>query len=173
MTCDEINLIAFNLVTQGRVWFLDNNTLAQPTRHLMHVILIEIEFLGNLVVREVESHEIQTQNPHPQGLMMTGKDRVGQIVKAWLTGLAQITLTCGLGIVAPLFCHLRAITRGTMDTVRPAQVTNGLKTFGVVDERLNVYHGASIAYGASWNKYQKQSERPWREGTLSTPWNPY
>jgi hypothetical protein len=61
---------------------------------------------------------------------------------------------------APLFCHLRATTRGTMDTVRPAQVTNGLKTFGVVDERLNVYHGASIAYGASWNKYQKQSERP-------------
>jgi hypothetical protein len=47
-----------------------------------------------------------------------------------------------------------------MDTVRPAQATNGLKTFGVVDERLNVYHGASIAYGASWNKYQKQSEQP-------------
>ena len=85
---------------------------------------------------------------------------VCQIVEAWLTGLAQIALTRGLGVVVPLFRHRRAITRGTMDTVRPAQATNGLKTFGVVDERLNVYHGASIAYGASWNKYQKQSEQP-------------
>ena len=105
--------------------------------------------------------------------MMTGNDRVGHIVNAWLTGLAQLTLTFGLGIIAPWLGHLSAITRGTMDTVRPAQVTNGLKTFGVVDELWNVSHGASIAYGASWNKYQKQSERPWREGTLSTPWNPY
>ena len=67
VTCDEINLLAFNLVTQGRVWFLDNNTLAQLTRHLMHVILIEIEFLGHLVVREVESHEIQHRIPTRRG----------------------------------------------------------------------------------------------------------
>jgi hypothetical protein len=145
VTCDEINLIACNLVTPGRGWFLDHNTLAHLTRHLLHVSLLEIEFWGNLVVREVESHELHTQNPPPQGVMMTGQDRVGHIVNAWLTGLAQRTLTFGLGIVAPLCCHLRAITRGTLDTVRPAQVTNGLKTIGVVAERLTVYHGASIA----------------------------
>jgi hypothetical protein len=167
-TCDAINLIAVNLVTQGRVWLLDNKTLAQRTRHLRHVILMAIECLGTVVVRAVASHAIHTQNPHPQGLMMTGNARVGQLVNALLPGLAQLTLTCGLGLVAPVLCHLRAITRGTMDTVRPAQVTHGLTTFGVVAERLQVSHGARIAYGASWNKDQKPRERPWREGTWST-----
>jgi hypothetical protein len=173
VTGDAINLLACNLVTPGRGWCLDHQTVAPLTRHLMHVSLMAIECLGHGVGREVESHALPTQNPHPQGVMMTGKDRVGQLVNALRTGLAQIPLTFGLGSVAPLCCHLSAITRATMDTVRPAQVTNGLNTFGVVDERLHVYHGARIAYGTSWNKYQKPSERPGREGTLSTPWNPY
>jgi hypothetical protein len=173
VTGDAINRIACNRVTPGRGWCLDTTTVAPLTRHLRPVILMEIECLGHVVVRAVESQARPTPNPPPPGWMLTGNDRVGPSVNAWLTGRAQITLTFGLGSGAPLCCHLRALPRGTMDPVRPAQVTNGLKTFGVVDERCNVYHGASIAYGASWNTYQKQSERPWREGTLSTPWNPY
>ncbi len=86
----------------------------------MRVVLIEIEFLGNLVVREVEPHEIQAQYPHPQGLMMTGKDRVRQIVKASLAGLAQVALPLGLGVVASLLSNLKAITTWTKDTIWPA-----------------------------------------------------
>ena len=86
----------------------------------MRVVLIEIEFLGNLVVREVESHEIQAQDPHPQGLMMAGKDRVRQIVKASLAGLAQGALTLGLGVIAPLLGNIKTITMGTRDPVWPA-----------------------------------------------------
>ena len=107
---------------------------------------MEIEFLGNLVVREVEPHEIQAQDPHPQGLMMAGKDRVRQIVKASLTGLAQGALTLRLSVVASLLRHLSTLTPGTTDTVGPAEGANGLKTFGVVNESLYVYHDASIAH---------------------------
>ena len=81
--------------------------MAQLTRHLMHVSLVEIECLGNLSIREVQAHEVQTQNPDPQRLMMTGKDRVSQIVEVSATGLAQVALTLGLGVVATLFGDLR------------------------------------------------------------------
>jgi hypothetical protein len=86
----------------------------------MRVVLIEIEFLGNLLVREVEPHEIQAQYPHPQGLMMTGKDRVRQIVKTSLAGLAQVALPLGLGVITPLLSNLKTITAWTTDTLWPA-----------------------------------------------------
>ena len=78
--------------------------------------------------------------------MMAGKDRVGQIVKASLAGLAHVALTLGLSIVAPLLSKLKTITPWTTDTVWPAQGANGLKTFSVIDEGLYMYHDASIAY---------------------------
>jgi hypothetical protein len=115
----------------------------------VHVILVQVEFLGNLRVREVESHEVQTQHPSPKWLMMASKDRVRQIVAASLTQLAQIALTLGLSVVSPLFGDLRALTAWTPHPVGPTQVPNGLKTFGVVDERLHVYHGTQY--------------RPWRQ----------
>jgi hypothetical protein len=96
-----------------------HQALASLTRHLLCVVLIEIEFLRNLVIREIEPHEIQTQDPDPQGLMMAGKDRVGQIVKASLAGLAQVALTLGLGIIASLLGNLKTITMGTKDTIWP------------------------------------------------------
>ena len=51
--------------------------LAQLTGHLMHAILVAIEFLSNLVVRQVKPQEIQAQYPYPKRLMMTGKDGAG------------------------------------------------------------------------------------------------
>jgi len=52
--------------------------------------------------------------------MVAGKDRVRQIVEALLTGLAAVALTLGLGLVTPLFGHLRTVTRWTLDTIGPA-----------------------------------------------------
>jgi hypothetical protein len=52
--------------------------------------------------------------------MMASKDRVRQIIKASLTGLAQVALTLGLGVIAPLLGNIKTITMGTRDTVWPA-----------------------------------------------------
>ncbi len=78
--------------------------------------------------------------------MMASKDRVGHIVKASLAGLAQGALTLGLGVVTPLLGNLKTLTPWTTDTVWPAEGADSLKTFGVVDEGLYVYHDASIAH---------------------------
>ena len=80
--------------------------------------------------------------------MMTGKDRVSQIVEASLTGLAPGTLTLRVSLVAPLFGNLNTVTSGTTDPVWPTQGSDGLKAFGGVEKRLNVYHGASSAQEA-------------------------
>jgi len=85
---DKVNLITFHRIGEHRRGLLAHHALASLTRHLLCVVLLEIKFLRNVTVREVEPHEIQAQYPHPQGLMMAGKDRVGHIVKASLAGLA-------------------------------------------------------------------------------------
>ena len=95
--------------------------------------------------------------------MMTGKDRVRQIVKASLTGLAQVALTLGLGVIASLLGNVKTITMGTRDTVWPAEGTDRRKTFGVIDERLYVYHDTSIIHWARWNKCSGQDESSSRE----------
>jgi hypothetical protein len=83
----------------------------------MHVILIEIKFLRNLAIREVEPHEIQAQYPDPQGLMMASKNGPAQIVKASAARLTAITLTFRLRVVAPLFSDLGAVTDWTVRAV--------------------------------------------------------
>ena len=86
----------------------------------MDIIFVQIEFLGDLRIREMESPEIQTQDPQPKRLMMASKDGVSQIVETSFTGLAQVALTLGLRVVAPLFGDLRALTMGTLYPVWPA-----------------------------------------------------
>ena len=77
--------------------------------------------------------------------MMTGKDGGSQIVEASLTGHAQVTLTFRLCLVSALLGDFSTVTGWAPDTLRPAEGTDSRKAFSVVNERLKVYHGASIA----------------------------
>jgi len=143
---DHVDLITFHLIGQRRSGLLAHHAFAQLTRHRLPVILIEIKFLGHLVMREMEPHAIQAQYPHPKGLRLIGKERVRQIVQPSLAGRAQRALTLGLRVVASLLRNLTTLTPWITDTLWPAEGTDGFKTFGVVDEGLYVYHDASIAY---------------------------
>ena len=120
MASDNGDLITCHLIGSRRRGLLAHHALASLTGHLRRVVLIEIAFLGHVVVREVESHAIQAQDPPPQGLMMAGKDRVRHSVKASLAGLAQGALTLGRGVIAPLLGKIKTLTMGTSDPVWPA-----------------------------------------------------
>jgi hypothetical protein len=52
--------------------------------------------------------------------MMASKDGVSQIVEPSFTGLAQLALTRGVRVVAPVFGALRALTVGTLYPIWPA-----------------------------------------------------
>ena len=104
----------------------------------MDSILVQIERLGDLCIRQIESHEIQTQDPPSKRWMMARKDGVRHLVDTSLTGLAQGALTRGLRRVAPVCGDLRAFTMGPRYPVWPASATNAFPTRGVVDESLPV-----------------------------------
>src|SRR2546428_4546561 len=70
--------------------------------------------------------------------MMSSKDRVGQIIKAFITVVTLITLTSRFCIIKAAFDHMLRRTRGTGDAIGPAQLTNGLITLHVIDEMLDV-----------------------------------
>src|SRR5712691_1930040 len=70
--------------------------------------------------------------------MMSSKDRVGPIIKAFITVVTLITLTSRFCIIKAAFDHMLRLTRRTCDAIGPAQLTNGLITLHVIDEMLDV-----------------------------------
>jgi hypothetical protein len=48
---------------------------------------------------QIESHEIEAQDPHLQRLMMAGKDGVRQIIKAFVTVVTLIALPSRFGVI--------------------------------------------------------------------------
>ena len=81
--------------------------------------------------------------------MMTSEEGVGQIVKASLTELALVALPLGLSLIAPLFGDLRTLAMGARDAIGSAHIADRGDTFGVVHQRLQVEHGASMAHWLS------------------------
>lgn len=53
------------------------NAFAQVCRHIVRVIGMQIQLGGNLLCGEIQPHEIQTQDPRAQRLMMAFKNRAG------------------------------------------------------------------------------------------------
>src|SRR5215468_5727498 len=58
--------------------------------------------------------------------MMSGKDGVGQIIKACVTVVTLIALTGRFGIIKTTLDDLVGLTRWAGDTIWPAQLTDGL-----------------------------------------------
>src|SRR5262245_22303248 len=88
---DNLNHTPPRWITSRPAFFYDPAT--QRSRHLVRITLIERQLVCNLLVRQVEPHKIQTQDPHFQRLVMSGKNRVGQIIKTCVTVVTLIALT--------------------------------------------------------------------------------
>src|SRR5262245_19679367 len=100
------------------------------------------QLVGNLLIRHIQPHKIQTQDPHFQRLMMSSKDGVGQIIKTFVTVVTFIALTSWFRVIKATLNNLFRLTRGTPNTIGPAQLTNRLITLHLVDELRDVnLHG--------------------------------
>ena len=69
---------------------------------------------------------------------MSSKYRVSQIIKAFVTVVTLVALTGGFRIIKAALDHMVRLASGTLDTIGPAQLTNGLITLHVIDEILYV-----------------------------------
>ena len=140
MSCHHIDFIAFHLAAERHLRLAFHDPFAQPRGHLLDIITIKIQLLSNLFIREIQPHEIEAENPDPQRLVMAGEDRAGQVVEAFLTGLALVALSLRLGRIVPLFRNPRRVAMGTGYTLGPAQLADRLEALMVVDEVLDVDH---------------------------------
>src|SRR5262245_47474865 len=73
---------------------------------------------------------------------MSGKDRVGQIIKPCVTAVTLIALTGGFRIITATLDDRLRLIRGARNAVGPAQRADHLITLPIIDEMLHVdLHG--------------------------------
>ena len=114
---DHINLVALDLAAQDNRRLALNDPFPQLRRHHLGIIGINPQFLGDLLVRQVQPHEIEAQNPDPQRLMMPGEDRPTEVIEPLAAAVAAITLALGQGIIPPVLDHFAG---GTLGHFRPS-----------------------------------------------------
>src|SRR3954466_395741 len=75
---------------------------------------------------------------YPQGLMVPGQRRAGEVVKAPSARSASITLPMRLGVVAPVADHRVTAAPGTAHALRPAKLAHQREALGVVQQPREV-----------------------------------
>src|SRR5262249_55662053 len=149
---DNVDFVAFDRAFKLRFGLEVDDATAQERGHLMRVVLVEIEFLRDLLVREVEPHQIQAQDPLAQRLMVVREDRIGQIVKVAITSLAVIALPFTLALVHPASPDTVGLTPDASDALRPADLAHALVAFRVVYQVIDSEHAGSMLRSVSLSK---------------------
>ena len=91
-----------------------------------------------MLIRQVQAHEIQSQYPYFERLMISSKNGVRQVIKAPVAVMTLIALTGGFGIIKAALNDLLRLARWARNTVRPPQPSNGLITLDSIDEILDI-----------------------------------
>ena len=138
MTCYHIHFVAFDRTFKREGRLLSNNAVAKNGGHFVDGSLIQFQFGGNLPIGKVQTHEVEAEHPNGEWLMMSGKDRTGQIVEGAVTHSAKVTLAVALCFIRSIFNDFGGVAVRTFDTVCPAKLANHLIAFGVVDQSVNV-----------------------------------
>lgn len=141
MTSYDIDFIAFNFAFQLHWLTSLMHELPQLCGHRLCGVLVQSQFLSNLHVRQVQSHEVETQHPDLERLMMSFKYRSRQIIKAFLTAMTLIPLSSPLLRMVPsLFVPVK-VAMGTTDTLQPSQLSYHRRALAIIYHLLYCYQG--------------------------------
>ena len=140
MSCHDIDFVAFDRAGKGHRGLAINDPLPQLLDHRPSVILVDVEFLGDLQPRQVQTHEIQASYPGLERLVVVGEDSAGQVVEAAPAGVALVALAVGLGVIPTVLDDAVRRAMGAGHAVGPTHGPNRLVALGVVDEVLDVHH---------------------------------
>lgn len=134
----DIDLIDLDRTFEFNVGGIVDNAFAQLRGHAVDIVLVKIQFVGDLPIGKIEAHEIKTQNPDAHRLMMPGQDGTAQIIKAAAASLAAVALPVRLGVVTTVAGHLGARTTGAAHALGPTMLPDQLVAFGIIDERCEI-----------------------------------
>lgn len=135
MSCNDIDFVAFDLTRKHHFGHPCHDPLSQLDRHLLSTVLVQIQLVSNLSIRQIQPHEIQTQQPHAQRLMVPFEHGLGEIVELPATPAAMMSLPTPLRVIEAALGDLVRTTVRTLHPLRPAQPPNGLKTLFVINQR--------------------------------------
>ena len=138
MPGDHIDLVDLDHALKPHLGGLGNEALPQKRGHRMDVVFIQAQFLGNLEIGEVQSHEIQTQYPDPERLMMAGQDRPRQIIEANAAVFATVALAAALFLIMTITDRRMSRTARTANTIGPTILTDQIEALVVINERGEV-----------------------------------
>ena len=134
----HVDLVDLDQTLEFHLGGLGDEAFPQARGHRLDVVLIQIQFSGDLKIGEVQPHEIQAQYPDPEWLMMAGQDRPGQVVEATAAAFATVALALPLRLVVTITDHRVARATGTADAIGPAMLTDQLVAPPVINERGEV-----------------------------------
>ena len=103
MSCYYIDFVAFHFAAERDLRLSFNDALTKLSGHLLGIVTVQIQLLSDLFIREIQPHKIEAEHPDPQRLVVTGKDRPGEVVEPLSTDGALILLSFRLGFVVPCF----------------------------------------------------------------------
>src|SRR5262249_50000372 len=117
----DVNLVALDLAAEPHLRLPPDDPLPQHGRHPLGVVWVEVESLGDLLVGEVQAHEVEDQDPDPERLVVPSEDRIGQVIEAAAAGPALVPLPLRLGLIPTLLDYPVRIAMGAADALRPAK----------------------------------------------------
>lgn len=119
MTRDEMHLVDLDRTYKcgrgGRV----HHALPETAGHVLGIIFIQAEFMGDLAVAQIQTNEIQTRHPLPQGLVMTSEDGARRVIELSLAIQTAIPLSESLGVVPALLDHVWRVAVRAVHPIRP------------------------------------------------------
>jgi uncharacterized protein YciU (UPF0263 family) len=149
---DEIDLVAFDDAFELRFGLAFDDAGAQLDSHLVDVIFVQTEFLRDLLIGQIESEQIETDDAFAQRLMMVREDRLGQIIKVTLAGFAMIALSRSLTQVPPATFDVFGLTPDTVDTFRPTHLSDSFVALCIVYQVIDLEHTGSMLDSNSLSK---------------------
>ena len=135
VTGHHIDLIAFDIPRQ-HTWLrlAGKDALSQLLCHALHVVFVQVQFVGNLAIREVQAHQVKTTYPDSERLMASRKDGLAQVVKVALAAATTVILALWLPGILALFGHTGRAAVRTLHAVRPAQSAQRFVALGIIEQ---------------------------------------
>ena len=152
MARDHIEFVALDLAAQVRLRLPGDDPSTQLCCHLVDFTRRQIQLLGDLLLGQIQAHQIEAEHPDAERLVMSGEDGPGQVIEISAALPAVIALAGTLSIVAPTFPDVAGPAVRTLQAIGPAHLADGFITFVVINQLLHTDHADSMQAMTSLSK---------------------
>jgi hypothetical protein len=134
---DNVYLIALDLAFQNDRLLTVRDALAEFRGYSLSLPLRQTQLGSDLLVRQVQAHQIRAQHPNPQRLVVSCENSIGKIIETTITITATIPLAANFARVVAILDDLTACAMRAANSLRPSQLTHHFIAFRIIDQPSN------------------------------------